>query len=125
MAEHKYAQVLRWIADGEKIQVDVNGWTTCSAEGVLRHILTGTHNRFRLAPRTIIVNGVEVPAPEMVAPERGVQYLIPSLSKESLYRSYVWYGGEFDKQMLDRDLVYLTPSDAIARAKAMLITKEM
>lgn len=122
--EHKYAQVLRWLADGEKIQVNVNGWTTLSEEGVLRNILIGTHNEFRLAPRTIRVNGVEVPAPERVAPERGTAYFVPSVLWDDFYDSLVWVGGDLDKRLLERGLIYLNQGHAIARAKAMLLTQE-
>lgn len=123
--EHKYAQVLRWIADGEKIQVNVNGWTTLSKEGALRHILTGTHNEFRLAPRTIIVNGVEVPAPEVVKPQRGTKYYVSTVERENTYYlEAIWDEHCLDRFWLNRGLVYLNKEDAIARAKAMLIAQE-
>lgn len=122
--EHKCAKVLRWLADGEKIQVNVNGWTTLSEEGVLRHILTGTHNEFRLAPRTIRVNGVEVPAPESVAPEKGSTYYIPDIGVDACYYDHIWINDLFDMKTLERGIVYLRKEDAIARAKAMLLTQE-
>ncbi len=122
--EHKYAQVLRWLADGEKIQVNVNGWTTLSEEGVLRHILTGTHNEFRLAPRTILVNGVEVPAPERVAPEEDSEYFNPNVFMDEMFSNEEWIGSASNFRELERGLVYLRKEDAIARAKAMLLTKE-
>lgn len=122
--EHEYAQVLRWLADGEKIQVNVNGWTTLSKEGVLRHILTGTHNEFRLAPRTIRVNGVEVPAPERVAPISGTKYYVPDTCSYGLCFGVTWENQEYDTNSFQRGLVYLHKEDAIARAKAMLLTQE-
>lgn len=122
--EHKYAQVLRWLADGEKIQADVNGWTTLNEISVLRLILTGTHNKFRLAPHTICVNGVEVPAPEKVAPEKGSTYYIPDVGVDTFYYKHKWLNDRFDLKNLERGLVYLNKEDAIARAKAMLLTTE-
>ena len=79
MAEHKYAQVLRWIADGEKVQGRVVGddatidtWGDFPGHGMWAdeqllsaYMDDGEYQwEFRLAPRTIIVNGVQVPAPE-------------------------------------------------------------
>lgn len=63
MAEHKYAQVLRWIADGEKVQIKMEEWVTCSAEGAMLYILNDTHHQFRLKPRTLKIAGVELEAP--------------------------------------------------------------
>lgn len=79
---------------------------------------------FRLAPRIIIVNGVEVPAPESVAPTLGNDYFVSDAWSKNLYKSFTWDGDDHDKQSLSRGLVYLNKEDAIARAKAMLITKE-
>ena len=128
MAEHKYAQVLRWIADCERIQFKyhANGWCDESYSDVLGKVVAGTvePERFRIAPRTIIVNGVEVPAPEAAYPEDGVDFYVPDLAEADLFSEGNWDEAEWDLNALDRGLVYLRKEDAIARAKAMLITKE-
>lgn len=80
---------------------------------------------FRLAPRTILVNGVEVPAPEKEAPKEGSAYYTPLPSKENRYNKELWDGCEFDARVLAEGLVYLDKESAIARAKAMLITQEV
>lgn len=80
---------------------------------------------YRLAPRTILVNGVEVPAPEKEAPGTGIPYFVPSITTENLYTKITWDGGRADNLWLDRGLVYLDKESAIARAKAMLITQEV
>lgn len=77
---------------------------------------------YRIKPRTVMCNGVEVPAPESVAPAEGSDYYMPHVSKDSSYYSEVWDGSSFDSRTLERGLVYLNKEDAIARAKAMLIT---
>lgn len=79
---------------------------------------------FRLAPRTIRVNGVEVPAPERVAPAYGITYYIPDPTLEDYYCESAWVDGLADIRELERGLVYLTKEDAISRAKAMLLTQE-
>lgn len=130
MAEHKYAQVLRWIADCERIQVKyhVNGWCDESYSDALGKVVAGTvePERFRLAPRTIIVNGVEVPAPEKDAPkEKTSIYIVDIYSDRYVYESTWGESMEMHKSLLRNGLLYLKKEDAIARAKAMLITKEV
>lgn len=78
---------------------------------------------FHLAPRTVMCNGVEVPAPESVAPADGSDYYTPHVTKEPGYNEETWDGASFDWRVLEQGLVYLNKEDAIARAKAMLITK--
>lgn len=68
MAEHKYAQVLRWIADGKNIEarVGVGYWSRAKHSDVLNFISKGAAaepDDFRLAPRTITINGREIEAP--------------------------------------------------------------
>lgn len=80
---------------------------------------------YRLAPRTILVNGVEVPAPESVAPASMTQVFAPSTFSIGLYSSWCWHNDRVDDVYLERGLIYLNKEDAIARAKAMLITQEV
>jgi hypothetical protein len=73
--EHKYAQVLRWIADGKKVQAmnmraEKNGWCDFPwdfNERALSTVLKGLdlidEYAFRLAPRTVKVGDVEIEAP--------------------------------------------------------------
>lgn len=67
MAEHKYAQVLRWIADGKKVQWQGSSgvWMLQSHEESLQEIAADSYipGRYRLAPRTITINGREIEAP--------------------------------------------------------------
>lgn len=71
MTEHKYAQVLRWIADGKQVQCKAD-WndhfsqiTDVLNENGLIALLNGTLDgfEFRLAPRTVKVGDVEIEAP--------------------------------------------------------------
>lgn len=82
-------------------------------------------DEYRLSPRTIICNGVEVVAGESREPEFGNYYYLPSPSKENRYASEIWNDVEFDLRVLSEGLVYLNKEDAIARAKAMLIVQEV
>lgn len=80
---------------------------------------------FRLARRTIRVNGVEVPAPERVAPIIGACYYVPDPKADAFCSESTWADQVLDNSCLTRGLVYLRKEDAIERAKAMLIAKEV
>lgn len=78
--------------------------------------------------KTILVNGVEVPAPETKMPEIGAQYYTPQISaldRDKKFKEYPWDGGSFDKSYLEAGLIYLNKEDAIERAKAMMLYKEI
>ncbi len=63
--EHKYAQVLRWIADGEAVEIYWAGrWQRHDFE-LFRLIGEGvaTPDMFRVAPKHININGFNVPEP--------------------------------------------------------------
>lgn len=66
MTEHKYAQVLRWIADGKKVQwLDESGiWYDQDSWDSLEEIAFEKYPnyRYRLAPRTVKVGDVEIEA---------------------------------------------------------------
>lgn len=79
--------------------------------------------QFRLAPRTILVNGVEVPAPESVEPSDGTVCFVPDITKSSLQSSFTWMDYEDCRELLKKDILYLKEDNAIARAKAMLIVQ--
>lgn len=62
-------KVYAWLAEGRVVQVNINGWTSCSEEGLLRHLLSGSSHTYRLeenicfgsykAPRPIYMQVVE------------------------------------------------------------------
>lgn len=80
--------------------------------------------QFRIAPRTILVNGVEVPAPEQAAPDYGATHYVPMPSWADFYAERRWDTSDDHIHSLKCGLVYLNKDDAINRAKAMLITQE-
>lgn len=65
--EHKYAQVLRWIADGKAVQFqDSSGtWSTPSLDWVFSEMADCdyTPSRFRIKPRTVKIGNREIEAP--------------------------------------------------------------
>lgn len=123
--EHKYAQVLRWIADGEEIDVRASGgdWRPLERknDALNDRILRGGGSfEFRLKPRTITVNGREIVAGESEAPKLQSEYFLPHVSKGNRYAAEIWDASEFDLRVLNDGLVHLTKENAIAHAKAML-----
>ena len=75
---------------------------------------------YTIAPKTITVNGFKVPAPETVAPGRGITVYIPEVLGTSKVVCSWWTHGSDQERWLIRGLVYLNKDHAIARAKAML-----
>lgn len=67
MAENKYAQVLRWIADGEIVQWKPESceWVDQRWESTLSEIANHEYQpeSYRIAPRTLTIAGVEIEAP--------------------------------------------------------------
>ena len=75
-------------------------------------------------PKTRIINGFEVPAPETNEPESHADYYLVSTIAECFYRNETWSGHRahrtWHRIWLERGLVFLNKEDAIANAKAML-----
>ena len=67
MAENKYAQVLRWIADGENVQFQdgIGAWHHQSWEETIAEISVSKYEpeRYRIEPRTMTIAGREIEAP--------------------------------------------------------------
>lgn len=62
--QYDYRKVYGWMAEGKDVQVVMDNWTTCSQEGLLRHMLNGLEpEHFRLKPRTVKIGNREVEAP--------------------------------------------------------------
>ena len=67
MAENKYAQVLRWIADGESVQwqAEDGEWVSHHWVDTLLEIAGDEYEpeRYRIEPRTMTIAGREIEAP--------------------------------------------------------------
>lgn len=79
-----------------------------------------------LKPCTITINGIDVPAPEVVAPADGTTYWCPDLPSEKGVTHVQWCNDDFDNRALARGIVHLTEAAAIKHAEALLsfTTKE-
>jgi hypothetical protein len=71
--------------------------------------------------KTRIINGFEVPAPEIKAPDDGDECYIPSVFDAEYCVGIIWGDyAPYDERALSRGLVFLNKKDEIANAKAML-----
>lgn len=121
--EHPHAQVLRWIADGETVQVQFSkDWHDLSLEGLLRHIAEPRGDYpFRLKPKTITVGDREIEAPVMSGPG----YFISDFGT-----MLEWFGDETDNDGYQHfqkcGRVYATREAARAAQEAItaLLTRE-
>lgn len=73
-----------------------------------------------MKPKTRVINGFEVPAPESEPLKANDDYYFPDFISSESYGISTWCGDDFDKRLLKTRLVFLTKEDAIANAKAML-----
>lgn len=80
--------------------------------------------KFRLKPKTILINGIECPAPILwdSLPD-GTKFWIadPSRHNGEFCRHLVWDGQDCDVQHLQRGLVHLSKQDAVEHAKAIIL----
>lgn len=118
-------------ANGENVQAkgsdgEFRPFLEIVGNHTLDFVLGGRTNdcyEFRIKPRTVMCNGVEVPAPESVAPQYGWVVHYPNHMSITGHDCTRWGDESWLVLLLERGLVYLNKEDAIARAKAMLITK--
>ena len=77
------------------------------------------HCNYRRKKQTININGYEVPEPERVQPEIGVEYFTLTVGSSSVHK-YVWDGDHVDIECLNQGVVHLTSDAAKLHLKALL-----
>lgn len=127
---HPYAEILRAIADGERIQiiplVSEGRWEDRTAEQALEILHCGrlAPTRMRVKPRTLTINGYEVPEPLREMPPEGATVYWPGFGPDSgddnTERANVGYYPTMLPDLLDKGLLHLTRQAAIAHAKALV-----
>lgn len=125
--EHKYAQALRWLADGEILQVqlsDVPDWCSLEdlSEAAHAEFIAGYDGfGFRIKPKTIRIGDREIEAPVMSGPG----YFITDIGTE-----LPWFGDHRDRNsffnMQTNGRVFATTEAARAAQEAItaLLTRE-
>lgn len=117
--EHPFAEVLRWIANGEEVEVRIcgSGWRHIPHSKVLPYICVdaATPENFRLKRKTIKIGDVEVPEPMRTAPEIGCEcYLVDLISGVSPGNipMFNWTGESCYNSWLQAGLCYTSREDA-------------
>ena len=114
---HKYKDAIIAWANGETIQFwwgDRYGWLDVLEPNF------NSDTKFRVKPEIILINGIEVPAPEQQALDTGTIYYMPTLLNSTLFGCCSWDNDGEDKRTLSRGLVHLTKEAAEQHAKALL-----
>lgn len=119
---HKYADILRAIADGKEIEWQLmNEWKKVETSEfffALQNKESKAH--FRIAPETVNINGHKI---EVVtaAPPKGTDYWVPNVCNQDFFAAQqIWCNDICDLRWLDRGLVHLTPEAAAAHSKALV-----
>ena len=75
---------------------------------------------YRRKPKTININGFEVPEPMRESPEIGTTYYYVDFSLKNHVDDFMWDGGDFDMALLKSGALHLTQEAAEIHAKALL-----
>lgn len=117
--EHMYAQAIRLFADGEEVQTRHMAWPendwVCAVKA-LGHLLRSEPGwTFRIKPeppKTVIINGVECPAPLREAPKLGQRYWTERIEREDLAIAEWWEGLECEREWLAKGIIHRTEEAA-------------
>lgn len=122
--KHKYADILIAIANGEQIEGknEKDQWCVVDSNIVLYGIYsTGKVDlNIRVKPKTISINGHEVPEPVKVKPEIGTKYYIPSFTRGPNYDWETFLNVAYDDAIFNKGLMHLTAEAAQKHAEALL-----
>ena len=88
--------------------------------GCLKHPEWHEHYEYRRKPKTITINGIEVPEPIREAPKVGEQFFFVDLSLPTLTTYHPWEDDAYDRAWLKKGLIHSTKEAALAHAKALL-----
>lgn len=125
MKPHKHAAIIK--AYAERAQVSETPWDIIqvkSYDGTEWIDVCANPNfasgEYRIKPRTININGFEVPEPALDPLERGKKFFKIDLERDELCDEYIWHGDHFDNHWLSLGVVHLTREAAQLHAKALL-----
>jgi hypothetical protein len=121
---HPYKDILIAIANGEQIQWHgADGiWYDQTHEGALQKIALSDYDpeRYRVKPRTLRINGHEVPEPVREPLKDGQAcFLVEPTSTEGAIK-FTWKGVDSDRAWLEHGLIHLTEEAAKTATDAVL-----
>lgn len=114
--EHPHAELLRAIADGKTI---INAVGRVAPDCALELIAEDRVDRLDIAPDTITVNGITVPAPYRGPMENGQKYWVADPSGREYVLCARWYDDDMDRIWMARGLIHLDAAAAAAHGRAM------
>lgn len=122
--KHPYADILQYLIEGGdvfdiQIQYKEGSWFSCSLEDRNALLLGIQSCNFRIKPKTVMFNGLELPMYETKELEYEVQYYMPNPIAEGFVSGQHWYNDSLDTRRLERGLIFLKEGDAVAWGKAM------
>ncbi|QPB42182.1 hypothetical protein [Rodentibacter haemolyticus] len=80
--------------------------------------------QYRRKPKTILINGIEVPEPVREPLHKGDTYYTPDFDK-NMYSALGWCDDDYDIEYLRNGIIHLTKENAIAHAKALISFTEV
>ena len=89
-------------------------------DGFEEHPIWHEDFEYRRKPKTITVNGIEVPEPIREEPKVGELYFVVNLSAFTLVTSNTWANDVYDIEWFKRGLLHFTEEAAIAHTEALL-----
>ncbi|PJK01481.1 hypothetical protein CO615_04175 [Lysobacteraceae bacterium NML75-0749] len=89
-------------------------------DDLVTHPMWCEYFEYRRKPRTININGHEVPEPIREPPKYNSPYYMPEFKYPELYERFFWEGDHTDMHRLKSGLMHLTKDAAIAHARALL-----
>lgn len=119
LTPHPQADILRAIAQGKKMQrlrVATDEWE--HSEFPLNDMVNGYE--LRIKPETMTLAGHEFPEPVREPLTLGQQYWIARIEGDTLVDTYRWAYHRLDECYLQRGLIQLTETGAIAQARAII-----
>ena len=126
MSGHIHAELMaQYAEDARETETPWERWEITTADSrpwktMREHPMWYPDNKYRRKPRTITINGREVPEPMRDVPEFGQECYIVAMENQPPFEWVTWDNGEFDRRWLSRGLVHSTKEAAIAHAEALL-----
>lgn len=121
---HPNADMLRAIADGKQMQgrltADDCDWFDIYPDQAIGAIASDYSMNVRIKPETVLINGIECPAPMRVAPALKTTYFKPDPDWGKMYDICTWRDHDLDHSRFSLGLCFATADDAAAAARAMI-----
>jgi hypothetical protein len=111
-------ELLRYVADNlEAGRDEAHGLVKYGAAKDFQGVMLREPRLYSLAPRTRIINGIEVPAPMDKEPKIGEIYWFEHIGREEMADDFRWIGDDIDKRLFSIG-IHETAEAAAANCKA-------